>query len=389
MKYKMFKLSDLGNIITGNTPAKKNKEYYENGIIPFVKPNNFNTSTISILSEADENLSLSGAQVGRMVKEGTVLVTCIGTIGSVGIASRNICFNQQINAIEPNSDIINNRYLAYAITKRREQLKAIANAPVVPIINKTQFSAFEIPVPPLETQKKIVEVLDKAQELIDARKEQIRLMDELIQSVFYEMFGDSKTNSKQYPTCKLQELGKVGSSKRVFVDDLVENGIPFYRGTEIGSLAEGVTISPKLFITEEHFVQLKNATGIPQKGDLLMPSICPDGRIWRVDTDEAFYFKDGRVLWVNIKSHNINSIYLQYALKNKFLNDYSNIASGTTFAELKIFALKDIDILMPSIELQNEYADIINQVDKMKLDVQKSLGEIQILFDSMMHKYFE
>jgi type I restriction enzyme S subunit len=231
--------------------------------------------------------------------------------------------------------------------------------------------------------------LDKAQALIDARKEQIRLMDDLVQSVFYEMFGDSKTNSKEYATYKLEELGKVGSSKRVFVDDLVENGIPFYRGTEVGSLAEGITISPKLFITEEHFVQLKNATGIPQKGDLLMPSICPDGRIWRVNTDEAFYFKDGRVLWVNVKSNDINSIYLQYALKDKFLNDYSNIASGTTFAELKIFALKNIDILMPNIELQNQYADFINQIDKMKLKVQKPLDEIEILFDLLMQKYFE
>ncbi len=173
MAYKMVRLDKLGKVITGNTPSKKKNEYYNESILPFIKPNNFNAVSISCLSEADEYLSHSGAKVGRVVEKGAVLVTCIGTIGSVGIAEKDICFNQQINAIVPNENVVNSRYLAYAIIKRREQLKAIANAPVVPIINKTQFSAFEIPLPPLETQKKIVEVLDKAQGLLMHEKSKL------------------------------------------------------------------------------------------------------------------------------------------------------------------------------------------------------------------------
>lgn len=100
--------------------------------------------------------------------------------------------------------------------------------------------------------------------------------------------------------CRLGNLGDVQSSKRVFVSEFVDDGIPFYRGTEVGALSTGKKIVPKYHITDEHYYDLINHTGKPIVGDLLMPSICPDGRIWLVDTDEPFYFKDGRVLWIHL-----------------------------------------------------------------------------------------
>lgn len=119
-----------------------------------------------------------------------------------------------------------------------------------------------------------------------------------------------------------------------------------------------------------------------------MPSICPDGRIWVVNTDEPFYFKDGRVLWVHSIDSSYNSIFLLYTLKDRIMTDYSSIASGTTFAELKIFALKKCRIFDVPLEQQNQFAAFVEQIDKLKSLVQKALEEAQTLFDSLMQQYF-
>lgn len=167
----------------------------------------------------------------------------------------------------------------------------------------------------------------------------------------------------------LDQIADVGSSKRVFVKDLKTEGIPFFRGTEVGALAEGLSVTPELFITKEHYEELKIATGVATQGDLLLPSICPDGRIWQVDTEKPFYFKDGRVLWIHPDQTIINSTYLRYALKAIFADRYSEIASGTTFAELKIFALKSIKLAIPPKEQQEEYSAFVEQSDKSKFAV--------------------
>lgn len=245
-----------------------------------------------------------------------------------------------------------------------------------------------IPQRPITEQKKIVSELSKIQSIISVRQQQLQKLDELVKSRFVELFGDCVLNSKGWKTKRLGDIAEVGSSKRVFVEDLKESGIPFYRGTEIGALAEGKTVTPELFISKEHYAELCIATGAPNIGDLLMPSICPDGRIWVVNTEKPFYFKDGRVLWVHAIDDSYNPVFLLYTLKDRIMSDYSSIASGTTFAELKIFALKECHVFDVPLELQNQFAAFVNQTDKSKVAIQKALDEAQLLFDSLMQKYF-
>lgn len=253
----------------------------------------------------------------------------------------------------------------------------------------SHLNQIKVIVPPLSTQNKIVNILNYAQELIDKRKKQIETLDELVKSKFIEMFGDPVSNDKGWDSVKLGKISSVGSSKRVFVDELVNEGIPFYRGTEIGALSTGEEIESTLFITKEHYEKLKHGTGVPMIGDLLMPSICPDGRIWIVDTEKPFYFKDGRVLWIHLENSIIDSIFLKHMLREKFNRDYNKIASGTTFAELKIFVLKDLDIIMPTIELQNQFVKFVKQVDKLKFEMENSLKELENNFNSLMQRAFK
>lgn len=245
-----------------------------------------------------------------------------------------------------------------------------------------------IPLPEIKEQKAIAEKFEKLEELIFLRKQQIAKLDELVKARFVEMFGDCHHNPKGWQTKTVEDIAFVGSSKRVFVEELQTDGIPFYRGTEVGALAEKKAIKPELFITEEHYNQLCTMSGKPQKGDLLMPSICPDGRIWIVDTDAPFYFKDGRVLWIHLTSADYNSVFLLYTLKDRIMTDYDSIASGTTFAELKIFSLKKCRVFDAPIALQNEFAAFVERVDKQKQTVQQSLEKLELMKKALMQEYF-
>lgn len=283
-----------------------------------------------------------------------------------------------LKAIRPDTDA---RYLFYAVSAVRipntgynRHFKWLKEA--------------DLHLPDLPTQRRIAATLDKVSEGIDLCRKMLADLDVLVKSRFIEMFGETRTNPKHWRTASLESIASVGSSKRVFVEELQEQGIPFFRGTEVGALATGEKVVPELYITEEHYQALKEATGVPVIGDLLMPSICPDGRIWMVDTDKPFYFKDGRVLWVHPTDEAIDSCYLLYVLKNTIMTDYGSIASGTTFAELKIFALKVLSVMLPPMELQKQFSTFIAQTDKSKFVIQQQLSALETLKKSLMQEYF-
>ena len=169
----------------------------------------------------------------------------------------------------------------------------------------------------------------------------------------------------------------------------MNEGVPFYRGTEIGAMGTGESITPSLFITSQHYDRLKAVTGVPVIGDLLMPSICPDGRIWRVNTIDPFYFKDGRVLWVHFTEKSFDNTYLLYALKERIIAEYMNIASGTTFAELKIFSLKRVSVLLPPLVFQTQFAEFVQKVEAQKALLQKSLADMEQNYQSLLQKCFK
>ncbi len=291
-----------------------------------------------------------------------------------GAVAKDLCNHigfgsTEFHVLRPDKNVILPRWLFYfthwnSFRKLCERnMTGSAGQKRVP---KVFLENYEFNLPTIEEQTYQVSVLERIDRLISARKQELEQFNTLIKARFVELFGDCKINPKGWKTRKLGDIADVGSSKRVFVEELKKAGIPFYRGTEVGALAEGQSIQPELFITEEHYRTLCDATGAPQVGDLLMPSICPDGRIWVVDTDKPFYFKDGRVLWVHNINKDYNPTFLLYTLKDRIMTDYLSIASGTTFAELKIFALKECQVFDVSKELQDEFAAFIAQVDKSK-----------------------
>jgi type I restriction enzyme, S subunit len=303
----------------------------------------------------------------------------------------NVLLNQRVGKIcKIDSTVINLEYLKRVLSRPelKSYYKKFSGGGIQLNISRDSILNITIPVPTIEKQVRIANILRKAEALILQRKESLRLLDESLNSRFLDMFGDLARNSREWDSKLLGKICDVGSSKRVFVEELVSDGIPFYRGTEIGQLAEGAEIEPSLFITESHYDQLRAFTGIPKVGDLLLPSICPDGRIFRVVTNKPFYFKDGRVLWIKVNDQEINSIFLQYALKAIFKSNYKNIASGTTFAELKIVALKQIILPTPPSALQFEFSRIVQKIEILKEQFHSSLKELEDLYASLSQRAF-
>lgn len=383
----MVKLGEICTVVSGSTPSSSVAEYWDGNHI-WITPAELSDDSF-IIYDSVRHITDRAIQETSLnpFPEGTVILSSRAPIGKTAIAGCNMYCNQGFKNLIC-SDAIYNKYLYFFLSAKKDYLDSLGRGATFKEISKHIVENIEISLPTIDEQKKIAAILEKLMRLIHIRRKQHSKLDQLVKSRFVEMFGECKTNPKNWKLLNMEDVADVGSSKRVFVEELQEEGIPFYRGTEVGALAEGKSIVPELYIAEKHYKELVKASGMPQPGDLLMPSICPDGRIWVVNTENPFYFKDGRVLWIHNIDTKFNSIFLLYTLKDRIMTDYLSIASGTTFAELKIFTLKKCKIFSVPLPLQEQFAAFVQQVDKAKSSVKQSLEKLETLKKSLMQEYF-
>ena len=257
----------------------------------------------------------------------------------------------------------------------------------IPSLTKSDLLKIKINVPVKEEQQAIIDKLMKIESIMAFRKIELDYLDVLIKARFVEMFGDPITNPKEWKMVELGKLTTIGSSKRIFEKEYVSEGIPFYRTKEIVELSKGNSISTELFITKERFFEIKDKYGVPKKGDLLVSAVGTIGVIWIVDGSNDFYFKDGNLIRVDA-SEKFDSVYMKNLLEN-LIDDYKKqMSTGTTYNALTISGLTKLKVYDVPIELQNLFSEFVNQVYKSKVTVQKALEKTQILFDSLMQKYF-
>ena len=361
----MKTLGEIFEIGSGGTPSKTHPEYYD-GNIPWVKTGDLKDEYLYSVEDciSEEGLNNSSA---KMYPSGTVLIAMYGaTIGATSILKFDACTNQACAAFKPCEEVLP-EYLYYFLRSKKQKFISDGVGGAQPNISAGYLKKVSIDIRNIKEQEKIVTVLDKLNGIIQKRQNEVDELDELIKARFVELFGDVATEDYKYETKKLGDVAAVGSSHRVFTSEFVEEGIPFYRGTEIGELANGQEPSDPYYISEEHYNRLANDETKPRVGDLLMPSICNKGQVWMVDTEEPFYYKDGRVLCISPDREIYNPKYLQYFMRVKTEVEYPKMGSGSTFTEFKIFLLKDFDILTPPRHVQDEFTAFVKQVDKSKV----------------------
>jgi len=160
------RLGEIAEIITGNTPSKKDSANYGN-YIPFVKPPELNDC---VINSAEDSLSKKGAKLARIIPPESVLVSCIGNLGKTGINSVPVAFNQQINSVIFPKDKISPRYGFYYFQtiEIKKYLYKIASATTLPIVNKSKFKTVPFPLPPLPEQQRIVSKIEELFTKLDA-----------------------------------------------------------------------------------------------------------------------------------------------------------------------------------------------------------------------------
>ena len=378
---KKVKLGDLGKIITGNTPSKKTLEFYDSNDIPFIKPDDFKTIDEISSSKGNKNyVSENARNSARIVPKNSVLVTCIGIIGKVMISESELSFNQQINAIVPN-ELILSKYLAYLLLYNKPKLDFISNAPVVPIINKTQFSEFEVTFhKDIDIQEKIIQNLENLDNQILKRRHQSRLLLNLVKSRFNEMFGDDSNFEKVLlsSVCDVRD-GTHDSPK------YVKKGFPLITSKNVTNGV--IDFNNTNYISQLDFEKINQRSKVDY-GDILLPMIGTIGNPVVVDTRRMFAIKNVAL----IKFYNestVHNIYIKNLLTSFYFDKQvlQKIRGGTQ----KFIALRDIrgfQIPLPPLSLQNEFADFVGQVDKSQLAIQKSLEELETLKKSLMQEYF-
>ena len=181
--WRLVRLGDVAEVVTGNTPSRDMHEYY-GGTVPWVKPSDLASSRL--VDSSEEGLTEAGVTVAKRVPQNCILVSCIGTIGEVAISRVPLCFNQQINALIPN-DSVWPPFLYWACSAQSNYLLSISAKTAVPILNKSEFSAVSILLPSLPEQQAIATVLDSIDDAIEGAEAVIAATEQLRDSLLHRL----------------------------------------------------------------------------------------------------------------------------------------------------------------------------------------------------------
>lgn len=180
-------IGELGRVVTGKTPPTSTNGFF-GGDIPFVTPGDLGNS--AVVFDAERTLTLAGLEQAKPIPPGAVLFTCIGTIGKSAIAGRKLATNQQINSVVCDPEKVENRFLYYLLKFHSDRIQRLAGSQAVPIVNKSTFENVAAIIPPLEEQRKIVEVLRTWDEAIEGVANLIKLLRSRREAMSYMLFSE-------------------------------------------------------------------------------------------------------------------------------------------------------------------------------------------------------
>lgn len=252
-------------------------------------------------------------------------------------------------------------------------------------LTKTALNGIEIVLPQKSNQDKLVVVLDKAQELIEKRKVQIEELDELVKSRFIEMFGDVIINNKKYPIKNLEDITSIITDGTHQTPTYCDSGYTFLSSKNVTS--GKINWNDVKYIPEELHIDL-NRRLEPKLNDILLAKNGTTGVAALVDRDCVF---DIYVSLALIRlSSNINPVFMLHMINSsgcKF--QFNNSLKGIGVPNLHLSAIRKTKVLLPPIELQNQFADFVKEVDKLKFEMEKSLKELEDNFNSLMQRAFK
>lgn len=378
------KIKDIGTILTGRTPSTSDPNNYSAREICFVKPSDLLEEKITTIEDTEFYISQKARTQSVCVPENSVLVTCIGIVGKIGITTKEMAFNQQINAIIPNSGLVSYKYLAYLLSAKRKYLSELANAPVVPILNKTNFGNITLSLHPLSEQKEIAERLDKVQELIALQKEQLKKLDDLIKSRFIDLFGNPITNPKGWPLYALHEIATLNPSRSNMPEHTLVSFIPMDAVSTDGYI---------LYQKSGSYASFKKGFTPFIEGDILFAKITPcmeNGKgciATQLQNQVGFGSTEFHVVRPN---SSVNTKFLSFILQSRFFRRIAarHMTGSAGQRRVPISFLETYKIALPPKSLQTQFADFVTKIDSQKGLLTTRLSHLETLYKSLMQEYF-
>lgn len=379
-------LGELCNIVSGGTPSRSKVEFWNEGTIPWIKIGNIKEKYVN---EADEYITQAGldGSSAKMFTRGTVLYTIFATLGEVGILGIDACTNQAIAGLTiKDTNKLNTDYLYYYLKSKKNYVTKISRGVAQNNINMSMLKSFELPLPEISKQEKIVAILDKVLAIIKKRQHELQKLDELIKARFVEMFGVYPENPMGWEVGTIRDIVtevRYGSSRPA-----VDGGkYPYLR-------MNNITYSGELDLSDIKRIdipdnELEKCT--VRRGDVLFNRTNSKelvGKTCVYDCDEMMVLA-GFVIRIRVKEcilPEFLSAFLNTDFSKQMLLGMCKTAIGQ--ANINAQELQNIGLYLPPVELQRRFVQFKKETDKSKVAIQKSLEETQLLFDSLMQKYF-
>ena len=362
------------------------------------KPTDWSTEGLPIIRIQDLTGSMNNTNYynGKLdekylVKNGDILISWSASLGIYEWKNEDAYLNQHIFKVVFNKEKFDKKYFIYLIKSKLIEMQKNTHGSTMKHITKSNFDRIEIPKLDLGAQITIGNILSKIEEVIHIKEQQINNLNELIKSKFIAMFGDPIKNTKQIsieeiPTiCEIID-GDRGKNYPKAEEFYNEEYCLFLNAKNVTS--NGFAFENCMFITEEKDKLLRK--GKLQRGDVVLTTRGTVGNI-ALYTDSIPYdnvrINSGMVI-LRMNRDLINEIFFIEQFKLQIENIKSKFASGSAQPQLPISKMNNIKILIPRIEEQNKFSNIVKQIDKQKFKIQKSLEEMQNLQESLMNKYF-
>lgn len=327
-----------------------------------------------------------------------LLISLTGNVGRVGLLQEEMlpaALNQRVGCIRVlNESRLDKKYLFYALNNDMFEKKCMNNSKGIAQKNLSTewLKEYQINLPPIKEQERIIEELDKLQQIIDIRKKQIEELDELINSQFVEMFGDPFNNPNNYkfiPFDKFMDrcvdIGSNGANKTI-VDHLDMKDTEDY-----AMLIRTVNFTSNDFVNNMKYID-KEAYEFFSKskvygGEIIFNKIGSAGINFIVPQFNRPVSLGLNIIMVTPKE--INTRYLYDFLNTEYGKYQIKIrTNGAVTKSIQKTKLKEIPIMYPDIKLQNKYEKVVKQIDKQKVNIQNSLKQTEELQASLMDKYF-
>lgn len=387
----IVQIKDFANVTTGGTPSTKKAEYWEGGAVPWLNSGELNQDMIRFSRNyiTEEGLNKSAA---KLMPPDSVLIALTGaTTGKVGYLTFEACANQSVTGILPSPNHFP-KYLYYYLNSIRLKIQNDAYGGAQSHISQGYVKNLKIPLPPLETQKKIAAILDKADELHQNDKKILEKYDQLAQSLFLEMFGDPLINPNGWERCKLGDLTediKYGTNSKSF---------EFPEGN-----AKTVLRIPNIEFGKVNYQNLKYSVFESKeferlclrRGDLLFVRTNGNpgyiGRCAMYDSDSeavhASYLIRVRLSDINV----IRPDFVAYLVNFRSFRSRVIKEARTTAGNYNINTqgLKSFKLILPPIHLQKRFTSLITKIDSQKQLTQHSIQKSEELFQSLMQRAFK